>query len=507
MTINGTPAVILRYDREQDREQFEDLFGRDFNIQAFGTDQAALDYLAQGSPTVSGADTVNNPAKLSAIFILSHHTRGYPEPALLARTRDYHPHVLKILMSDVIELDLLVSLLDQQLVDRCFEQPINPDLIRSHVLMAALTLDKAPPTHSQELVDRSNKTAVLIVDDEPSATRYLARQLEILQDDFRVLCARNADEALRLVQDEAGAVAVVMTDQRMPGMHGKELLDELKQSHPAIVRILTSAWGEVDVALGAVNEGRIYRYRQKPWQAQELLTLFRQALAHHQQLVTERDCSRTRTEQQFAELRQQRYARLMAELSGSETPVVGELIAARFLDLLQTIKTLPANQSHLRASRETTLEQDLERDFGQLVRKQLETLTPAVHPPLTRQQVESVRAATAGQGPGNLPPANTPLALLWQSLNTLLSASGMESSQISIIQHDESFIITTDDALRMYSHLLAPITRLSQPLLEQQSALLLICACTHMLGGDIAAQGGKQMFRLTLQFTAGSQAQ
>src|SRR5690606_39523527 len=95
----------------------------------------------------------------------------------------------------------------------------------------------------------------------------------------------------------------------------------------------------------------------------------------------------------------------------------------------------------------------------------------------------------------------------WSSDVCSSDLSGMESSQISIIQHDESFIITTDDALRVYSHLLAPITRLSQPLLEQQSALLLICACTHMLGGDIAAQGGKQMFRLTLQFTAGSQAQ
>lgn len=52
----------------------------------------------------------------------------------------------------------------------------------------------------------------------------------------------------------------------------------------------------------------------------------------------------------------------------------------------------------------------------------------------------------------------------------------------------------------MYSHLLAPLTRISRPLLEQQCALLMVYASTLLLGGDVDATGGEQSFRLTLRF-------
>lgn len=496
MTISGTPAVILRYHHEQDREQFEDLFGKDFTIHPFRSDQAALDYLSQ----TSGSDMATRASNLTAIFVLSPHPDNYRESALLSEARDQHPHLLKILLGQAIELDLLVSLLDQQLIDRCFEQPANPDLVRSHVLMASLTHREAPHTRTKEPAGGAHKPAVLIVDDEPAATKYLSRQLELLQDEFRVICAQSAEEALRCVQDEAGAVAVVMTDQRMPGMHGKELLSELKQSHPTIVRILTSAWGEVDVALGAVNEGQIFRYRQKPWQAQELLRLFRTALVQHRQLVAQRDYSRTHADQQFAELRQQRYGRLLTRLSSLNERTISESEIAAFLDLLLTIQTLPANSSHLRASRETTLEQQLEQDFGHLVHQQLEALEPGGLSHFTRQDIESSFAAVTNNEPGSAPTADTPLARLCQSLTTLLAASGLHTSQIRISHRGNMLAITTDSPLRMYSHLLAPLTRISRPLLEQQCALFMVYASTRLLGGHVDASGGEQSFRLTLNF-------
>ena len=496
MTISGTPAVILRYHHEQDREQFEDLFGRDFTIHPFRSDQAAVAYLSQ----TSDSDMATSAGNLTAIFVLSHHPDDYRESALWAAARDQHPHLLKILLGEAIELDLLVSLLDQQLIDRCFEQPANPDLVRSHVLTAALTHRDAPHTRANEPVSGERKPAVLIVDDEPAATKYLSRQLELMQDDFRVICARSAEEALRCVQEEAGAVAVVMTDQRMPGMHGKELLSELKQSHPTIVRILTSAWGEVDVALGAVNEGQIFRYRQKPWQAQELLSLFRKALVHHRHLVAQRDHSRTHADQQFAELRQQRYGRLLTRLSNLNERTIRRSDIAAFLDLLLTIHTLPANRSHLRASRETTLEQQLEQDFGQLVHQQLEALEPGGLRHFTRQDIESSLAAATDNEPGSTPTANTPLARLCQSLATLLAASGLHTSQIRVSHRGNTLAITTDSPLRMYSHLLAPLTRISRPLLDQQCALFMVYASIPLLGGHIEASGGEQSFRLALNF-------
>lgn len=500
MTISGTPAVILRYDQEQDREQFEALFGKDFHVCSFASDQAAMDYLVYARSLAATPETANSPTNLAAIFVLSDRPERCPESVLLAVARDQYPHLLKILLGEAIELELLVSLLDQQLIDRCFEQPANPDLVRSHVLTAALTHREAPYTRATKPIIGQHKPIVLIVDDEPAATKYLARQLELLQDEFRVVCAQSADEALRCVQDEASAIAVVMADQRMPGMHGKELLDELKQSHPAIVRILTSAWGELEVALGAVNEGRIFRYRQKPWQAQELLSLFRQALGHHQELVAERDHSRTQADQQFAELRQQRYARLLARLSSINERTFSKSDIAAFLDLLLTIQTLPASSSHLRASRETTLEQQLEQDFGHLVHQQLEALEPVGQRHPSRQDLEVSLAAATDNEPGSTPTVHTPLSRLCQSLTTLLTASGLRTNQIRISQTDDILSLTTDSPLRMYSHLLAPLTRISRPLLEQQCALLMVYASTLLLGGDVDATGGEQSFRLTLRF-------
>ena len=111
----------------------------------------------------------------------------YLESSLLARARDHHPRILKILIGDAIALNLLVKLLDHQLVDRCFEQPVNPDVIRSHVLTAALTREEQTFSPDTSEAHEGPKPAILIVDDEPTATRYLSRQLERMQDEFRVL--------------------------------------------------------------------------------------------------------------------------------------------------------------------------------------------------------------------------------------------------------------------------------------------------------------------------------
>lgn len=491
MASTGAPEVILRYDHEQDRDQFTELFARDFTVRPFATDAAALAFLTQAS---------NAPA---AIIILPRHPNEHVDSPLLAEARDRHPRLLKILLGETIALNLLVSMLDTQLIDRCFEQPANPDLIRSHILTAALTPTATPPSRPAQTVAGDCKPAVLIVDDEPTATRYLARQLERLQEEFRVLCAVNAHDALLRIREEGDSIAVVMTDQRMPGVQGKELLDELRQSHPAIVRILTSAWGEVDVALDAVNEGRIFRYQKKPWQAGDLLTLFRKALNHHHALVAARDSSRCEAERHFAELRQQRHARLIEALSAPLEQVIHGPVMADFLDALARIRTLPANASHLRASRETPLEQELVRGFADTVRQQLAHLTmPPNRGPLHPSELESALAdmatgdALASEGD------QPPLAMLCRSLATLLAASGLDHRHLVLDRADGSLRLETPAPLKMYSHLLAPLTRLSRPLLEQQTALLMLHLTSRLLAGELTLEGGEQSYWVTLQFSA-----
>ncbi|WP_372999398.1 response regulator [Marinobacter sp.] len=490
MAINGAAEVILRYDDEHDREYFEALFGNDFTIQSFTSDQPARDHLCLSTKP---------PA---AIVLIPDRPDGHLQSPLLAEARDHHPGVLKILMGDAISLNLLVTLLDDQLIDRCFEQPVNADMVRSHVLTAALTRGEASPSPVPEQAGAGARPAILIVDDEPTATRYLARQLERMQNQFRVLCASSAEEALETLRNANGDVAVVMTDQRMPGMHGKELLDELRQSYPAIVRILTSAWGEVDVALDAVNEGRIFRYQKKPWNAGELLALFRKALARHRALVSARNSSLSQAEQQFAELRQQRHARLLEHLSEPVDRLAGAQVTADFLDSLATIRTLPALPSHLRASRETPLEHELVRDFGDLVRRQLDALERSPEAAPLNRSMFDLAMANASEASTRSAADQTPLSALCQSLTILLTASGLNHSHLNIEQDDTSLGVTPASALHMYSHLLAPITRLSRPLLEQQTALLLLHVTARLLGGGIDVAGGDQSLRLSLRLPA-----
>jgi len=489
MATSGAAEILLRYDDDQELQHFETLFGNDFTIQAFASDRTALDYLASASKL---------PA---AIILIPKQPDDHLESSLLEHAREQHAGILKILIGDAIALNLLVKLLDDQLIDRCFEKPVNPDVIRSHVLAAALTHEDQSPFPDNGQALEGPKPAILIVDDEPTATRYLSRQLEHMQTEFRVLSATSAEEALLTLRDDCG-VAVVMTDQRMPGMHGKELLDELRQSHPTIVRILTSAWGEVDVAMDAVNEGRIFRYQKKPWYAGDLLILFRKALAHHRALVAARDSSRSMAGQQFEELRQQRRARLLDQLSEKVDGYTGEPITADFLDALATIRTLPAQPPHLRASRETALEYDLVRDFVGLVCRQLDTLEPGPMPATLNRQAFDQALADAWENPGATSATQTPLTALCQSLATLLNASGLKRTDLDITQAGAHLNVANASALQIYSHLLAPITRLSRPLLEQQSAVLMLFVSTRLLAGDIDVTGGDQSLRFNLRLPA-----
>ena len=117
--------------------------------------------------------------------------------------------------------------------------------------------------------------ALLIVDDEPAIVKALAR---IVRDDgYRVLTAFDADEALRIVSSEA--VDVVLSDIDMPGMSGLELMVRLRRNHPAVVRLLLTGRATVAMAVGAINDGEVYRFMTKPWDMDELREVLRQAAA------------------------------------------------------------------------------------------------------------------------------------------------------------------------------------------------------------------------------------
>jgi two-component system response regulator HupR/HoxA len=115
---------------------------------------------------------------------------------------------------------------------------------------------------------------VLIVDDEP---RVLDALEVILAADFRVLRAADGDEALRRLAADPD-VAVIVTDHRMPGMTGVELLRRSQAVAPDAVRIVLTAYTDVDNLMEAINTGHIYHFIAKPWDPTELLVVVRRAV-------------------------------------------------------------------------------------------------------------------------------------------------------------------------------------------------------------------------------------
>jgi len=93
---------------------------------------------------------------------------------------------------------------------------------------------------------------------------------------FRIICVDSGDSALALMSAET--VAVLVTDQRMPGMTGDELLARVKVLSPDTVRIVVTAYSDLDPILKAVNDGLVVRYIIKPWDRTELEQTLKWAL-------------------------------------------------------------------------------------------------------------------------------------------------------------------------------------------------------------------------------------
>lgn len=127
------------------------------------------------------------------------------------------------------------------------------------------------PTHNPTEVH-----AVLVVDDEPQACKWFARRYG---DEFTVLAAGSVDEALALLAERSTDISVLLTDYRMPRRTGVDLLAVARESHPHVVRVLVSAYADKDVALQAVNLGRVEHILEKPLDEALTRAVLRESLA------------------------------------------------------------------------------------------------------------------------------------------------------------------------------------------------------------------------------------
>src|SRR3984893_8620138 len=137
----------------------------------------------------------------------------------------------------------------------------------------------------------NQKCTLLVVDDEPYILTTLAA---LLGPDFHVVTADSGENAQQIFAQRS--VDLILTDQKMPGMSGVQLLEWVREVSPWTIRLLMTGFAELEDAVEAINRGKVYRYLFKPWRVDELIQVLREA--------AERFQLERQNEQLLAELRE-----------------------------------------------------------------------------------------------------------------------------------------------------------------------------------------------------------
>jgi len=128
-----------------------------------------------------------------------------------------------------------------------------------------------------------NQAQILFVDDEASILQALRRVMRTLSANCHF--ANSGQEALALMEDQP--IDVVVSDMKMPSMDGAEFLAKVAELYPETVRMILSGYSDGDSVLSAINDGRIWGYINKPWDAAQLIQTIEHAI-NTQQMIAER---------------------------------------------------------------------------------------------------------------------------------------------------------------------------------------------------------------------------
>ena len=152
-----------------------------------------------------------------------------------------------------------------------------------------------------------NPCIVLAVDDEVENLNAIERVLS-RDSEFKIIKAVDPESALKIIQNEP--VNMILTDQRMPGMTGIDLLNRSMEYAPDAIRMIVTAYTETKEILDAINLGHVYGYITKPWKPEELRSTIYQAkrycslVTQNRSLTDELTLKTEILEQQNEELRQ-----------------------------------------------------------------------------------------------------------------------------------------------------------------------------------------------------------
>jgi len=139
---------------------------------------------------------------------------------------------------------------------------------------------KTKSVYSTHFLDekKPEKYRILFVDDEPFVLQAIQRTFR--KEAYLIDCASNGREALEMIACQS--YHLIVSDNKMPGMSGVELLARVRERYPDTIRIMLTGDADTSAMMGAVKEGAVYRFILKPWNSDELMVTVALALEQYE---------------------------------------------------------------------------------------------------------------------------------------------------------------------------------------------------------------------------------
>jgi diguanylate cyclase (GGDEF)-like protein len=263
LELEITESCVM-VDRDQSFKSLTDLkaLGVRLSIDDFGTGYSSLAYLQQLEV---------HKLKVDISFVRSMTTNSGSAAIVRAVIALGHSLGLEVIAEGVEELGqarYLRSLQCDVMQGYLISRPIPAEE------MTRFLTSFQPP---QIPADSDAMTTLLLVDNEAGMLSSLKRLLR--RENYRILTASSGEEALALLAENE--VGVILTEQRMPGMSGAELLARTRKMYPKAVRMVLSGYTALDSLTEAINRGEIYKFLTKPWDDADLIYAVREAFRHY----------------------------------------------------------------------------------------------------------------------------------------------------------------------------------------------------------------------------------
>jgi two-component system, sensor histidine kinase and response regulator len=178
------------------------------------------------------------------------------------------------------------------------------------------------------------KVKILYIDDEPDNLVGFKASLRL---DYHILTAVNVPQALSCLENHPD-IRIIFCDQRMPDKTGVEFFEDIRISYPLPVRILLTAYTDVESIIDAINKGNIFRYVKKPWAEADVISAIDEANKFYKansMLAIKND----ELEKAYNELNKFAYS-VSHDIRGPLSGILGAINVAREIDDVEEMKEM-----------------------------------------------------------------------------------------------------------------------------------------------------------------------